>query len=209
MGELNRLAKQLLDEEPLLQNAAVRGELSNYKLYPSGHHYFTLKDDTAAIRGVLFRGNASRLRFRPENGLRVIATGRVTLYEKDGSYQIVCTSLSPDGLGDLTLAFEQLKRRLAAEGLFDPDHKKPLPAYPRRIALVTSAAGAAVHDMLRILKARWPLAKVLLLPVRVQGEIPFGGVRVYRVMHVNARARILKKVHSRLLCVFCHQYTIK
>ena len=170
MGELNRLAKQLLDEEPLLQNAAVRGELSNYKLYPSGHHYFTLKDDTAAIRGVLFRGNASRLRFRPENGLRVIATGRVTLYEKDGSYQIVCTSLSPDGLGDLTLAFEQLKRRLAAEGLFDPDHKKPLPAYPRRIALVTSAAGAAVHDMLRILKARWPLAKVLLLPVRVQGE---------------------------------------
>ena len=153
MGELNRLAKQLLDEEPLLQNAAVRGELSNYKLYPSGHHYFTLKDDTAAIRGVLFRGNASRLRFRPENGLRVIATGRVTLYEKDGSYQIVCPSLSPDGLGDLTLAFEQLKRRLAAEGLFDPDHKKPLPANPRRIARVTSAAGAAAHDVLRNLKA--------------------------------------------------------
>lgn len=167
--EVNQLVKQLLDGEPMLQNIYVRGELSNYKMYPSGHHYFTLKDADGALRCVMFRGQASRLRFRPENGMQVIARGRITVFPRDGAYQLYCDALTPEGAGDLAVAFEQLKAKLHAEGLFDPTHKKPLPRYPQRIAVVTSAAGAAVHDMIRILRRRYPIAKVILLPVRVQG----------------------------------------
>ncbi|MGM9618717.1 MAG: exodeoxyribonuclease VII large subunit [Oscillospiraceae bacterium] len=167
--ELNTLVKTLLDEEPLLGRLYVRGEISNYKRYPSGHHYFTLKDAESAIRCVMFRGSASSLRFQPENGMKVVALGRVSVYPRDGVYQLYCNELIPDGIGDLHVAFEQLKQKLYAEGLFDESHKKPLPAYPERIALITSSAGAAVHDMIRILRKRYPLAKVLLLPVRVQG----------------------------------------
>ena len=169
MAEVNQLVKQLLDGEPMLQNIYVRGELSNYKMYPSGHHYFTLKDADGALRCVMFRGQASRLRFRPENGMQVIARGRITVFPRDGAYQLYCDALTPEGAGDLAVAFEQLKAKLHAEGLFDPAHKKPLPRYPQRIAVVTSAAGAAVHDMIRILRRRYPIAKVILLPVRVQG----------------------------------------
>ena len=169
VAEVNQLVKLLLDNEPMLQNIYVRGELSNYKMYPSGHHYFTLKDSEGALRCVMFRGQASRLRFRPENGMKVIAAGRVSVFPRDGAYQLYCDALTPEGAGDLAVAFEQLKARLYAEGLFDPAHKKPLPPYPERIAMVTSSAGAAVHDMIRILNRRYPLAKVILLPVRVQG----------------------------------------
>ena len=169
VGEANQLVKLLLDNEPMLQNIYVRGELSNYKIYPSGHHYFTLKDPEGALRCVMFRGQASRLRFRPENGMKVIAAGRISVFPRDGAYQLYCDSLTPEGAGDLAVAFEQLKARLYEEGLFDPAHKKPLPPYPEKIAVVTSSAGAAVHDMIRILKRRYPLAKVILLPVRVQG----------------------------------------
>lgn len=147
----------------------LRGEISNYKVYPSGHHYFTLKDSQCALRCVMFKGSAIRLRFRPENGMQVIATGRISVYPRDGVYQLYCTGLTPDGTGDLSVAFEQLKKKLLAEGLFDESHKKPLPPYPQRIAIVTSPAGAAIHDMIRILRRRYPIAKVLLLPVRVQG----------------------------------------
>lgn len=167
--EVNQLVKLLLDGEPMLQNVYVRGELSNYKMYPSGHHYFTLKDPEGALRCVMFRGQAGRLRFRPENGMKVIAQGRITVFPRDGAYQLYCNVLTPEGVGDLAVAFEQLKAKLNAEGLFDPAHKKPLPAYPERIAIVTSSAGAAVHDMIRILRRRYPIAKVILLPVRVQG----------------------------------------
>ncbi|MBR2483174.1 MAG: exodeoxyribonuclease VII large subunit [Oscillospiraceae bacterium] len=167
--ELNTLVKTLLDEEPLLANIYVRGEISNYKLYPSGHHYFTLKDAESAIRCVMFRGSASTLRFRPENGMKVLALGRVSVYPRDGVYQLYCNEMIADGVGDLHVAFEQLKQKLYAEGLFDAAHKKPLPAYPERIAVVTSSAGAAVHDVIRVLRKRWPMAKVILLPVRVQG----------------------------------------
>lgn len=167
--EVNHLVKLLLDNEPMLQNVAVRGELSNYKIYPSGHHYFTLKDAEGALRCVMFKGQAGRLRFRPENGMKVVVTGRVTVFPRDGAYQLYCNTLTPEGVGDLAVAFEQLKAKLYEEGLFDPAHKKPLPAYPRRIAVITSSAGAAVHDMIRILRRRYPLAKVILLPVRVQG----------------------------------------
>ena len=167
--EVNHLVKLLLDSEPMLQNVAVRGELSNYKMYPSGHHYFTLKDAEGALRCVMFKGQAMRLRFRPENGMKVVVTGRITVFPRDGAYQLYCDSMTPEGVGDLAVAFEQLKQKLYAEGLFDPAHKKPLPAFPERIAIITSSAGAAVHDMIRILRRRYPIAKVILLPVRVQG----------------------------------------
>ena len=167
--EVNQYIKSIIDGVPQLSEVLIRGELSNYKIYPSGHHYFTLKDGESAIRCVMFRGSAGKLRFRPESGMQVIAGGRVSVYPRDGAYQLYCTSLSADGIGDLYVAFEQLKDKLNREGLFDPDHKKPLPLYPRRIAIVTSPAGAAVHDMIRILRRRYPIAKVLLLPVRVQG----------------------------------------
>ncbi len=169
VSEINQYIKALLDGEPLLQGLLVRGEISNYKRYPSGHHYFTLKDAEGAIRCVLFRGNAASLRFRPDNGMKVIAQGRVSVFPRDGAYQLYCTALSPDGVGDLHVAFEQLKDKLWREGLFDPAHKKPLPPYPERIALITSGAGAAVHDMIRVIRRRWPLVKLLVLPVRVQG----------------------------------------
>ena len=169
VSELNGFIKDILENVPPLSNIMVRGELSNYKIYPSGHHYFTLKDGDSALKCVMFKGSAMKLRFRPENGMQAVATGRISVYPRDGVYQLYCSSLSADGVGDLYVAFEQLKEKLYREGLFDPAHKKPLPQYPRRIAIITSSAGAAVHDMIRILRSRYPLAKVLLLPVRVQG----------------------------------------
>lgn len=167
--QLNEYIRGRMDSDPLLAQVAVRGEISNYKLYPSGHHYFTLKDECSALRCVMFKGNAMRLRFRPENGMKIIAMGKVSVYPRDGTYQLYCTALTIDGVGDLYAAFEQLKKKLAAQGLFDPAHKKPLPRYPGTIGIITSSAGAAVHDMLRILRKRYPLSKVRLLPVRVQG----------------------------------------
>ena len=167
--ELNNRIKGLLELDPMLAEVSVRGELSNYKVYPSGHHYFTLKDSESSLRCVMFRSSAGKLRFRPENGMGVTAYGRVSVYPRDGAYQLYCTGLMPEGTGDLQIAFEQLKAQLAGEGLFDEAHKKTLPAMPDRIALITSSAGAAVRDMIRILGHRWPMAKVLVLPVRVQG----------------------------------------
>ena len=170
VSQVNRYIKEMMDRDGALSALFVRGELSNYKVYPSGHHYFTMKDETGALRCVMFQREAARLRFRPENGMRVIAFGRVTVFPRDGQYQLYCTAITPDGVGDLHVAFEQLRERLAGEGLFDPSHKKTIPAYPDTVALITSAVGAAVRDMIRILGARWPLTRVVVLPVRVQGE---------------------------------------
>lgn len=167
---LNQYIKGLLDRDRLLSQVLVRSEISNYKVYPSGHHYFSLKDAESSIRCVMFRREAASLRFRPENGMKVVASGRVSVFPRDGVYQLYCNHMMPDGMGELAYAFEQLKNRLHKEGLFDPARKKPLPAYPHTIALITSPAGAAVRDMIRILGARWPMAKVLVVPVRVQGE---------------------------------------
>ena len=158
VAEVNQLVKSLLDGTPALQGVFVRGELSNYKIYPSGHHYFTLKDSEGALRCVMFRGQASRLRFRPENGMKAVASGRITVFPRDGAYQLYCDTLTAEGAGDLAVAFQQLKEKLWKEGLFDPAHKKPLPPYPERIAVVTSAAGAAVHIMFRILRRRSSVA---------------------------------------------------
>ena len=169
VSEVNGFIKNVIDGIPQLSGIYIRGELSNYKIYPSGHHYFTLKDGQSALRCVMFKSSAMKLRFRPENGMKVLVTGRVSVFPRDGAYQLYCNTMTPEGAGDLALAFEQLKERLYKEGLFDESRKKPLPEFPEKIAVVTSSAGAAVHDMIRILRRRYPLAKVILLPVRVQG----------------------------------------
>ena len=169
VSQINEYLRQRFEEDEFLSGVFIRGEISNYKLYPSGHHYFTLKDASSAMRCVMFRGNAFRLRFRPENGMKVIAFGRISVFPRDGAYQLYCTEMTPDGVGDLHVAFEQLKAKLQAEGLFAQERKKPLPRFPHRIAIITSAAGAALHDMLRILRKRYPLTEDVLLAVRVPG----------------------------------------
>ena len=192
VSEVNGLIKDLIDGTPQLSGLYIRGELSNYKIYPSGHHYFTLKDGQSALRCVMFKSSAMKLRFRPENGMQAVVFGRISVFPRDGAYQLYCTQLSPDGVGDLYVAFEQLKQRLQQEGLFDPAHKKPLPPYPQRIAIVTSGAGAAVHDMIRILRRRYPIAKVLLLPVRVQGtEAPAEIADAIRYANARSLADVL------------------
>ena len=170
VSQVNEYIKGLMDTDELLTGLCIRGELSNYKIYPSGHHYFTLKDAGGALRCVMFRSSAAHLRFRPENGMKVLAMGRITVFPRAGAYQLYCNDLTPDGVGDLYVAFEQLKAKLSAEGLFDARYKKPLPPFPHRIAIITSGAGAAIMDMLRILGKRYPLSKVVILPVRVQGQ---------------------------------------
>jgi len=169
VSELNEYIRQLVDGDPMLAGLCVSGELSNYKVYPSGHHYFTLKDEQSSLRCVMFKSSADKLRFRPESGMKVFASGRIAVYPRDGAYQLYCSSLTPAGLGDLHVAFEQLKAKLFEEGLFDAGHKKPLPKFPKRIAVITSGAGAAVRDIIRVLRARWPMTEVVILPVRVQG----------------------------------------
>lgn len=167
--QINEYIRTIMDTDVLLAGVAVCGEISNYKVYPSGHHYFTLKDEGAALKCVMFRSSAVRLKFRPENGMKVVAVGKISVYPRDGAYQLYCSNMVLDGSGDLHAAFEQLKAKLSSQGLFDPAHKKPLPVYPGTIGIVTSSAGAAVHDMLRILRKRYPLVRVRLFPVRVQG----------------------------------------
>ena len=189
VSQVNGYVKSLMDGDELLTGLLVRGEVSNYKCYPSGHHYFSLKDEQGSLRCVMFRGDAVRLRFRPANGMRVVAFGRVSVYPRDGVYQLYCSELLPDGRGSLDEAFERLRRRLEEEGLFDDEHKQPLPDYPGKIALVTSPAGAAVRDMLRILGARWPLAEVLVVPVRVQGAEAAGEIAA-AIHRINNRADI-------------------
>ena len=168
VSELNEQVGELLAES--LPSVWVEGEISNLRRYPSGHTYFTLKDADAQISAVLFRGGAPGLRFRPEDGLKILARGRVSLYEPRGSYQIIVEAMEPAGLGALQLAFEQLKARLLAEGLFDAARKRPLPVLPRRIGMVTSPSGAAIRDILRVLRRRFANLEVVIAPARVQGE---------------------------------------
>lgn len=189
VSQVNGYVKSLMDGDEVLAGLLVRGEISNYKRYPSGHHYFSMKDENGSLRCVMFRGNAARLRFRPADGMRVVAFGRGSVYPRDGSYQLQCSELMEDGRGALDEAFERLRRRLEGEGLFDEANKQPLPEYPGKIALVTSPSGAAVRDMLRILKARWPLAQALVVPVRVQGTEAAGEIAA-ALHRINNRADI-------------------
>ncbi len=192
VSALNQYLKNLMDGDRFLTNVLVSGELSNYKVYPSGHHYFTLKDGEASLRCVLFRREAALLRFRPENGVQVVAGGRVTVFPRDGQLQLTCNRMMPLGLGDLHLAFQQIRAKLEAEGLFHPDHKKPIPRYPRRIALVTSPVGAAVRDMIRVLGARYPLTQVMVVPVRVQGaEAPLEICRALELVNRHGAADLI------------------
>ena len=160
----------LLDSQPTLHRIYVRGEISNFKEYSSGHMYFTLKDEDSLIRAVMFRGHAARLKFRPENGMKVVICGNVSVYPRDGQYQLYAESIDPDGVGALYLAFEQLKAKLAEEGLFDESYKQPLPAFPSRVGIVTSPSGAAVKDMINVAGRRYPSAELVIYPSAVQGS---------------------------------------
>lgn len=168
--QLNNEIKEMLDAVPGYRNLLVQGEISNYKAHSSGHHYMSLKDAGASINAVMFRSDAMRLKFRLENGMKVIVRARVSSFPRTGQVQLYISEVIPDGAGALNLAFEQLKAKLQAEGLFDPIYKKAIPRMPRKVALVTSPTGAAVRDMIRILGRRWPLAEVTLYPAQVQGQ---------------------------------------
>lgn len=169
VSEVNRFVKGLLDSQGILKNMAVRGEISNFKRYPSGHCYFSIKDNAAALKCVMFKGSAQRLAFIPENGMQLIVMGSLSIYERDGVYQLYANQLVPEGKGNLTVAFEQLKEKLRLEGLFDEGRKKSLVAYPHKIGIVTSSAGAVLHDIYRVVKRRDPSVQLVLYPVQVQG----------------------------------------
>ena len=171
VSELNGYVKTLLEGDKLLASVYISGEISNFtNHYSSGHLYMSLKDDNALVRAVMFKGYASKLRFKPANGMKVIVRAKASLYGKDGSFQIYIESMEPDGIGALQMAYEQLKQKLAEEGLFEQSRKKPLPPFPKRVGVITSPTGAAVRDMLNVLGRRYPMAEVIFHPVLVQGE---------------------------------------
>ena len=169
VSEVNEYVRQLLQNEPALRKVRLRGEISNFKRHSSGHWYFTLKDERCRIAAVMFRQNAMRMSIRPMDGMSVIVSGQVGLYSEGGSYQITCDSMRPDGIGTLYQQFETLKNRLAAEGLFDEEHKRRLPYRPKKIAVVTSETGAVLHDICMVSRARDPGVPLVLVPVQVQG----------------------------------------
>lgn len=170
VNELNAYVKRILENDENLKHIFVTGEISNYKAHYSGHLYMTIKDESASVKAVMFAGNASRLRFRPENGMKVLIFGTVSLFPRDGSYQLYISDMQPDGMGALSVAFEQLKKKLAAEGLFSKTYKKPIPQFPKRIGVITSETGAAVQDIFNVLSRRFPMAEVVLRPTQVQGD---------------------------------------
>ena len=171
VSQINGYMKQLLDEDVQLKSIFIRGEISNFTNHlKTGHYYFTLKDQKASIKAIMFKWNAQHLRFMPQNGMNVIIFGSIQLFERDGICQIVCADMQPDGVGALYMAFEQLKEKLGAAGLFDEEHKLPLPPMPGRIGVVTAKTGAAIHDIINILSRRYPIGEVVLIPALVQGE---------------------------------------
>lgn len=176
VSQINHYIKGLIENSGDLAKIPVSGEISNFKRYSSGHCYFTLKDNASALRCVMFRGYASRLSFIPKNGQKVIAFGNISVYERDGAYQLQVMAMRPEGVGDLMQAYEELKEKLEKEGLFDISHKKPLPLLPKTIGVVTSPSGAAVHDIITVSRRRNPGVKILLYPVKVQGEEAAGEI---------------------------------
>ena len=170
VNELNNYVKNVLDNDENLKYVYVTGEISNFKAHYSGHMYMTIKDETASVKAVMFAGNASKLRFMPENGMKILALGTVSLFPRDGSYQLYISTMQPDGAGALSIAFEQLKKKLESEGLFSPLHKKRLPLFPRRVGVITSSTGAAIQDIFNVLGRRYPVAEVVVRSAKVQGE---------------------------------------
>ena len=177
VSQINTYLKSLMDDDINLRNIYITGEISNFtNHYRTGHLYFTLKDEKSAIKAVMFRSSASRLRFEPENGMKVLIRGSVTVFERDGTYQIYCDDMIPEGMGELTIAFEQLKEKLRKEGVFDEENKKPLPEYPERIGVITSPTGAALQDILTVLSRRYPSGEIILAGVQVQGDSAAGQI---------------------------------
>ncbi|MDO6354529.1 exodeoxyribonuclease VII large subunit [Caloramator sp. CAR-1] len=170
VSQLTRYIKEVFDFDEVLSDVIVKGEVSNFKLHSSGHMYFTLKDNEAKIKCVMFKGYVSRLKFMPEDGMNIIAYGSVTVYERDGQYQLYCSKLEPDGYGSLYFAFEQLKEKLLKEGLFDEKYKKKLPVFPRKIGVVTSSTGAVIRDIINVSSKRFCGINILLYPAKVQGD---------------------------------------
>ena len=171
VSQLNRYIKSIIEQDMNLQTVFVEGEISNFtNHYKTGHYYMTIKDDSSSIKAVMFRTANMRLKFMPENSMKVIIRGRVSVFERDGQYQLYIDDMQPDGTGALSLAFEQLKERLAKEGLFDSEKKKSIPAYPMRVGVVTSPTGAAIRDIINVISRRFPLAELVLCPVAVQGD---------------------------------------
>ncbi len=190
VSALNRYVKTLLDRDPVLTDIALRGEISNFtNHFRTGHFYFSLKDDACSVKAVMFRSDAQRVPFAPQNGMRVIVRCRVSLFERDGAFQVYVDEMFPDGIGAMRLAFEQLKEKLNTEGLFDPEHKKMLPAMPRCVGLVTSKTGAAIQDILNVTKRRYPMAHFLLCPVNVQGQEAAPGI-VQAIRRLDADRRV-------------------
>ena len=197
VSQLNRYIKAYLEEDDKLQEVYVEGELSNVvHHYASGHLYFTLKDQTAAVRAVMFRGNAAHLRFEPEDGMSVLVRGFVTLYERDGTYQLNVQDIQPTGVGSLQVALEQLKQKLQAEGIFDSQYKQPIPRYPQTIAVITSAGGAALQDVIHVISRRCPMVKLIVLPAAVQGQ---GSVDEL-LLAFEAVKRLRDKLDTVILC---------
>ncbi|MBU1020022.1 MAG: exodeoxyribonuclease VII large subunit [Firmicutes bacterium] len=170
VAALTKYLKYKFDNDAHLKNVLLKGEISNFKAHSRGHFYFTLKDDKAQISAIMFAGSAGKVQFRPEDGMSVLVEGSVTIYETSGNYQIYVNKMSVDGLGNLFVAYEQLKKKLSDEGLFDPQHKKPIPRFPKAIGVLTSPTGAAVKDIIHIVNRRFPLAKIIIYPTLVQGE---------------------------------------
>ncbi|MDI6618142.1 MAG: exodeoxyribonuclease VII large subunit [Clostridiales bacterium] len=168
--QINSYIKKMFNADAILNHVSVKGEISNFKLHYSGHMYFTLKDDGAKIKCVMFKNYCSNLKFMPEDGMSVIVSGNISLYERDGQYQIYVENMQPDGIGALYIAYEQLKKKLEAEGIFDRQHKKPIPKFPSKVGVVTSSTGAAVRDIINILSRRYPGIEILIVPVLVQGD---------------------------------------
>ena len=170
VAQLNNYVKSLMDYDLTLKALFLVGEISNFKAHSSGHMYMTLKDDKSSIKAVMFRGNASKLKFMPTDGMKIIAFGSVSVFERDGAYQFYIENMQPDGVGSLSIAYEQLKEKLQKEGLFDTSAKKPLPKYPKTVGVVTSPTGAAFQDICNVLGRRWPMARIIISPALVQGE---------------------------------------
>ncbi|MBQ4145905.1 MAG: exodeoxyribonuclease VII large subunit, partial [Clostridia bacterium] len=168
--QVNLYIKEVMNRDVVLTDVLVKGELSNFKAHSTGHMYMSLKDETGVMRAVMFRSSAAKLRFKPQNGMKVVAHGRITVYERDGQYQLYIDDMQQDGIGDLYVAFEELKAKLNQEGLFDLAHKKPLPKYPKKVGVVTAPTGAAIRDIINVLTRRFSYADVTLYPVLVQGE---------------------------------------
>lgn len=178
VSQLNRYVKSIIEQDYNLQTVFVQGEISNFtNHYRTGHYYMTIKDEHSSIRAVMFKSANSRLRFMPENSMNVIIKGRVSVFERDGQYQLYIDDMQPDGAGALSLAFEQLKNKLAAEGLFDESRKRPIPRFPERVGVVTSPTGAAIRDIINVISRRFPAAELILCPVQVQGASAAGQIK--------------------------------